>query len=505
MKEVLVTATLPQPREIDGTEVTADAATFLAQPFVPHVIDGAPRGSRDGGTRPMVNPSTGSVFGTAANGGALDLDDAAEAARTAFDDGRWRHLPPRERESRLRRLAALIEEHGETIADLDSLDAGILRRYASHIATYSANALHYFAGWPTKLTGQLPPVGPDYVVQERLEPAGVIGIIKPWNGPGAIFAQVAPALAAGNSVVLKPAEHTPSSATYMALLALEAGIPPGVFNVVHGDGVVGRAMVDHPEIDRLSFTGSVATGRALAASAAQTFKKVNLELGGKSPLLVFPDADLEVAVPAATAAVWNNSGQVCTAGARTLVHRDIHDEFVAAAVRHSSSLTVGHAFSDAADLGPLITPEQVATVSRYVTVGRDEGATVALQGGRPDTGGNFHEPVIFSDVRNDMVIAQEEIFGPVMSIISFSDEAEAYRIANASPFGLAAGVFTTDIGRSQRAADALRAGTVWINCYQVTDAAVSYGGAKGSGYGRSLGAPALEEYTRRKAVWSRAY
>ncbi|GAA4259724.1 aldehyde dehydrogenase family protein [Dietzia aurantiaca] len=490
---------------IDGQPVSRLVVDFLAGGTIPHVIDGQRRLSRGEGTRPVLNPSTGNTIAHVANGGEADVADAVTAARAAFDDGRWRQLPPREREARLHRLADLVLEHAEAIGDLDSLEAGILRRYAAGIATFSADALRYFAGWPTKIAGQIPPVGPDFVVQERLEPAGVVGVIKPWNGPAAIFAQVAPALAAGNSVVLKPAEHTPSSATYMALLALEAGIPPGVFSVVHGDGVVGKALVEHPEVDRLSFTGSVGTGRTIATAAAQTFKKVNLELGGKSPVLVFADADIDLAVDAATRSVWNNSGQVCSAGSRTLVHRSIYSDFVAAARARSENLRTGPAFDPASDLGPLITVDQLAKVSRYVEVGVAEGAELVLGGGTSDGPGNFHEPVIFAGVTNDMTIAREEIFGPVMSIIPFDTEEEALRLSNDSPFGLAAGVFTTDIARAQRTSDTLRAGTVWINCYQVTDAAVSYGGAKASGYGRSMGAPSLEEYTRRKAVWSRTY
>ncbi|MDF1602231.1 aldehyde dehydrogenase family protein [Nocardioides sp. YIM 152315] len=492
---------------IDGVSVSSGAARLLGSMPVPHVIDGRLTASVDGAVRDIVNPSTGNVIGHVARGGAADLDSAVDAARTAFVDGRWRDLPPRQQEAAMSRLAGLLERDAELIGDLDSLDAGILRRYASHIAEYSANALRYFAGWPTKLSGQLPPVGPDYVVQERIEPVGVMGVVKPWNGPGAIFAQVAPALAAGNSVVLKPAEHTPLSATYMAQLALEAGIPPGVFNVVHGDGVVGSAMVDHSGVNRISFTGSVATGRKLAAAAANTFKRLNLELGGKSPVLVFADADLELAAAAAAQSVWNNAGQVCTAGTRTLVQRDIYDEFLAEAVRVSEALRVGHAFDPEVAIGPLITPDQLAKVRSYVEVGKSEGATLAYEGLLVEglAGGNYQPPVIFSDVSNDMVIAREEIFGPVMSVIPFEDEDEAFRLANDNEFGLAAGVFTRDIARAHRASVALDVGTVWTNCYQVTDAAVSYGGAKSSGYGRSLGAPALEEYTRRKAVWSRNY
>jgi aldehyde dehydrogenase (NAD+) len=486
--------------------VSGQARQFLARGLVHHVIDGAELASLSEQTLPVVNPSDGAQLAVVARGGADDLDRAVRASRIAFDDGRWHRLPPRQRERRLHSLAQLVESHAEVIADLDALDAGILRRYADGVAQYSANALSYYAGWPTKLAGQLPPVGPDYVAQERVEPIGVMGVIKPWNGPAALFAQVAPALAAGNSVVLKPAEHTPLSATYLALLALEAGIPPGVFNVVHGDGVVGSAMVDHPCVQRISFTGSVSTGRALAAAAAKTIKKVNLELGGKSPVLVFEDADLREAALAATKAVWNNSGQVCTAGARTLVHRSIYGDFLAAAVEVTRELKVGGAFDSDSDLGPLITPGQLAKVRNYVKLGKSEGAVARYEGAvAGHAGGNYQAPVIFSDVRNDMRIAQEEIFGPVMCVMPFDDETHAYQLANATEFGLAAGVFSRDIARANRATDALDVGTVWVNCYQVTDAAVSYGGAKASGYGRSLGQPGLEEYTRRKAVWSRNY
>ena len=492
--------------QIDGAELSAEAAALVTGGVVTHVIDGECRLSTSGAERAVLNPSTGNRIGTVTDGGAEDLDAAVLAARAAFEDGRWRRLAPREQEARLHRLADLVAEHAEVVGDLDALDAGILRRYASNIAQYSVNALRYFAGWPTKLGGNLPPVGPDYVVQERIEPVGVMGIIKPWNGPAAIFAQVAPALAAGNSVVLKPAEHTPLSATYLALLALEAGIPPGVFNVVHGDGKVGAPLVAHPGVNRISFTGSVGTGRALAAAAAQTFKRVNLELGGKSPVLVFPDADLELAAAGATRSVWNNSGQVCTAGARTLVHRSIYADFLDAAVELSRDLRVGDAFDEKTDLGPLITAQQLEKVRGYVDVGRREGATLRFEGTvETSAAGNYQAPVIFADVRNDMTIAREEIFGPVMSVLTFDDEAEAFALANETEFGLAAGVFTTDIGRANRAVEALDVGTVWVNCYQVTDAAVSYGGAKGSGYGRSLGESSLEEYTRRKTAWSRTY
>lgn len=486
---------------VDGVAVSELAASLLSEP-VPHLIDGRPVASASGLERPIVNPSTGHEIGRVARGDADDATAAVEAASSSFAEGVWRHLPPRERERRMSGLADLLEEHAEVVGDLDSLDAGILRRYSDGIAAYSANALRYFAGWPTKLEGRLPPVGRSHVVQERVEPVGVVVVIKPWNGPAAFFAQVAPALAAGNSVVLKPSEHTPLSATFLGRLALEAGIPPGVFNIVHGDAEVGEPLVDHPAVARVSFTGSVRTGQAIAKRAAQSLTRVNLELGGKSPVLVFADSDLSVAAAAATSAVWNNSGQVCTAGSRTLVHRSVHDDFVDACIRASEHLQVGSAFDPDADLGPLITPQQLERVRSFVLAGETEGAQLRFQGTTPDgLGGNYQAPVIFSDVSNEMDIAQEEIFGPVMSILPFDDEREAIALANDTRFGLAAGVFTEDVRRVHRLADQLDAGTVWVNSFQNTDAAVSYGGTKESGYGRSLGRASFEEYTRRKSVW----
>ncbi len=482
-------------------QLAADAEKFLGRGLVGHVIDGRTVDSANGATFEVVDPSTGATITHAARAERVDVDRAVTAARRAFEDGRWSDLAPMERERRMRKMATLLEEHTDVLGDLDSLDAGVLKKWSSFVVEFAINAFHYYAGWPTKLQGSIPPVGVDMAVYQHRAPAGVVALVMPWNGPSAVWAAVAPALAAGCTVVLKPAEQTPVTATYIAELCLEAGIPEGVVNVVHGDGAVGAALVEHPGVDKISFTGSAETGRKIAAAGAATLKTVTLELGGKSPFIVFDDADLGLASAGAMSSVWSNSGQVCTAGTRTLVQRGIYDDFVAAVVQGSSQLRVGSAFDDASDLGPLITREQWAKVQRYVGLGVEQGANLALGGATPQADGYFQQPTIFTDVRNDMTIAQEEIFGPVMSVIPFDTEEEAYRIANDTQYGLAAGVWTNDLSRAHRASNALRAGTVWVNTYQAVNPAVSYGGWKQSGYGRALGEACLLEFTHIKSVW----
>jgi acyl-CoA reductase-like NAD-dependent aldehyde dehydrogenase len=310
------------------------------------------------------------------------------------------------------------------------------------------------------------------------------------------------AVAAGNSVVLKPAEQTPMSAVLMAELAAEAGIPPGVFNVLQGTGeIVGAALVEHPEVDVISFTGSVATGSRIQAAAAKRVKRVSLELGGKSPFIVFPDADLETAAATSAAAVWGASGQVCTCGTRVLVHESIHDKFVQMILDNTRGMRIGGGFDPESQMGPVVSAEQLARITSYVQIGKDEGAELAYGGSQVGTAGYFHEPTVFTGVRNDMRIAQEEIFGPVMGVLPFADEAEAYRIANDTQYGLAAGVWTENLSLAHRASRALRTGTVWVNTYQMVYPSVPYGGVKVSGHGRNLGAASIDELTQTKSIW----
>ena len=437
--------------------VTSATARTVGRELFGHVIDGQLGPSIDGATMDVIDPATGSPIATAAAGTAADADRAALSARAAFDDGRWRDLAPHEKERRMHRMAALVAERAEVFGEIDVLDAGLLRSYTTFVVEFAVNGIDYFAGWPSKLRGEIPAVPDQFTVYQHREPVGVVGMIMPWNGPTAVFAIVAAALAAGNSVVLKPAEQTPMAAVLMAEIALEAGIPPGVFNVLQGTGrEVGQALVEHPAVDAISFTGSVATGAAIQAAASKRVKRVSLELGGKSPFIVFPDADLDAATATAMAAVWSASGQVCTCGTRTLVHESIYDDFVAAVVAGTKDMRIGPGMDPDSQMGPVVSQTQLDRIKQYVAIGQEEGAELVLGGSPVGERGYFHQPTVFAGVRNDMRIAQEEIFGPVMGILPFSSEEQAWQIANDTSFGLAAGVWTNDLKRAHRAVRALR-------------------------------------------------
>ena len=488
--------------DVSTYPITDATARQLHREVFGHFIDGEVVPSLDGQTMPIFDPATGEQVAVAAAGTAADVERAVSSAREAFEDGRWRFLPPLEQERRLRRLAQLIDEHTDEFAELDVIDSGLLRFYTGFIVQFAVDGIDYYSGWPSKLHGTIPAVPNDFAVYQVREPVGVVGSIIPWNGPtaGASFG-IYP-LCAGNSVVLKPAEQTPMTAVLIAELALEAGIPPGVLNVVQGVGeVVGAAIVEHPEVDVVSFTGSGPTGRAIQAAAAARVKRTCLELGGKSPQIVFGDADLEAASAAIMSGVWGASGQVCTCGTRVLVHESVYDEVVDRVVEGSRDMRIAGGFDPESAVGPLVSAEQLERVQRYVSIGQDEGARLALGGQRHGEVGYFHQPTVFTDVTNDMRIAQEEIFGPVMSVLKFSDEAEAYRIANDVEFGLAAGVWTADLSRAHRAARALKTGTVWVNTYQMVYPSVPYGGVKQSGHGRNLGEESLADFTQTKSIW----
>jgi aldehyde dehydrogenase (NAD+) len=466
-------------------------------------IDGQWRPAASGRTFPTIDPATEEVIAQVAEGDAADVDAAVRAARKAFDEGPWPRMNARDRGRLMFKLCELIEAEIDELAALESLDNG---KPVSDAKTgdipLALDVLRYYAGWADKIHGQTIPISGNYFCYTRREPVGVAGQIIPWNFPISMVSwKWGPALAVGCTIVMKPAEQTPLTCLRLARLAQKAGIPDGVINVVPGFGpTAGAAIVKHPGIDKVAFTGSGETAQIIMRQAADSMKRLTFELGGKSPNIVFADADLDAAAVGAHVGIYLNQGQCCCAGSRLFVEDSIHDRFVERVVAMSRARKVGDPFDPATEQGPQVDKAQFDKIMGYIESGKREGATCATGGKRVGSKGFFIEPTVFTNVKDEMAIAREEIFGPVLSVLRFSDVDELVRRANATTFGLAAAVWTRDVTKAHDVARRLRAGTVWVNCYDVFDAAAPFGGFKQSGFGRELGERGLDPYLETKTV-----
>lgn len=467
-------------------------------------IDGAFVDSGDGRWFETENPYTGKPWAEVARGSAADVDRAVKAADRAFRTGPWAEMSATQRGALLRKVGDLIAANADRLAEFEVQDNGKLLAEMSAQVKYLPQWFYYFAGLADKIEGTVVPLDKKgYFNYTRREPLGVVAAITPWNSPLMLLAwKIAPALAAGCTVVVKPSEFTSVSALELALLFDEAGFPPGVFNVVTGFGAeVGSPLVTHPLVKKVTFTGSDATGRAINQQCAAQFKHVSLELGGKSPNIVFADANLDDAVNGAVSGIFAASGQTCIAGSRLLLQEDIHDAFIERLLTLARTAKLGNPMNATTQVGPITTPAQYEKVLSYIKIAQDEGANLLLGGKPAECGGWFVEPTIFSNVGPKMRIAQEEVFGPVLSILKFKDEDDAVAIANDSCYGLGAGVWTADIGRAFRMSERIQAGTVWVNTYRAVSFMSPFGGYKDSGVGRENGIGAIEAYLQTKSVW----
>jgi aldehyde dehydrogenase (NAD+) len=474
------------------------------------LIDGKWVEAASGKTFDSINPATGQVLSKVAEGDKQDVDRAVQAARRAFE-GPWSRFKPFDRQQLLLKLADLVDKHFDELALLDTLDMGGPISRTMGNKRRALGMLRYYAGMATSLHGEtiensLPG---EFFSCTLKEPVGVVGAITPWNGPlTTSIWKIAPALATGCTVILKPAEEASLTPLRLGELVVEAGVPEGVVNIVTGFGeTAGAALAAHPGVDKVAFTGSHLTGQKIVQASAGNLKRVSLELGGKSPDIVFADADLAAAVPGAGMAVFANSGQICSAGTRLFVERRVYDEFIDSVGQFGKGLKVGNGLDPETQIGPLVSEEQLKRVTGYLSIGKAEGARAVVGGERLTAGdlgkGYFVPPTVFADVRDDMRIAQEEIFGPVISVLPFDDIDEVLKRSNGTMFGLGSGVWTRDVSKAHRLAKGLRAGSVWVNCYQAMDPAVPFGGYKMSGYGRESGLQHLDEFLNVKAVWIR--
>jgi acyl-CoA reductase-like NAD-dependent aldehyde dehydrogenase len=488
------------------TETTPSA--FLAQRPIKMLIGGQWVEAASGKTFDTINPSTGQVLAKVAQAEAEDIDRAVAAARRAFESGPWPKLTPSQRGRLLWKVADLIEQHAEELAKLETLDNGKPIKYSRLVdVPLTADHFRYFAGWATKLEGETIPVSvPNMFTYTLREPMGVVGQIIPWNFPLQMASwKLAPALACGNTVVLKPAEQTPLTALRLGELICEAGFPEGVVNILPGFGeTAGAALAAHPGVDKIAFTGSTEVGKKIVHASADNLKKVTLELGGKSPNIIFPDADLKFAVRGAMNAIFFNQGQVCTAGSRLFAHKSVYDSVLSGMTGLASKMNLGPGIDPTTELGPLVSQEQLERVMNYITIGKREGATPTTGGERAQgdlSQGYFVKPTIFDHVADNMTIAREEIFGPVVVVMPFEEVEEVAVRANQSIYGLAAAVWTNDVKKVHRMVAALKAGVVWVNTYNQFDAAAPFGGYKQSGYGREMGHAVLDAYTQTKTAW----